>query len=1007
MNISKIKIAYILAAVMLLNLAPVPVNAEDILASGNTTGDALIKNASFQDISGNPNAENIMKMSVYSIVREYGDRMYRPNQAASRQDVLAALIRATGRQQEAVRLAEQLRINDPSLSSVNAYMMGHVQAARNAGIITAQEAEAAGKLTPAEIEQIRAEVLEAVRADWKMTLARKNQLERQLTDRKSFQKAYGAAAKREDTALWIARALGLEPINGHDITAVYNYSDWRSIKTENLPYVEAVLKKGIMKGTTATSFSPGGNISRGEMASVMNMVADQSLDKLGYRTGYGRVTAVSLSRDIGAVADTYTTVINIETPDSEVVSINVKKSSTRSSTSQESVPVIKNKKIGDESLIAQGDIVEYTIDGENRAILLHTAELKEIDGTFVHYDPVQNTVQVGDSSNNMYLLKVMPDSVITVQKDPVDIGRLEPNSPAKVVFANDILKSLSVDAAPELVGGRETPVRIIYAQTSPVGSIIKVADEYNNMDYLDLADNAAIYINGQLRGVDAIGFDQDAVVRIFNGKVHEVKIYTDAIGEDPYRQIVLTAKVRDISDKGITLLTDDNPQTPVLYTIDRNTPIIKDKQNVSASVLRQGDRVRIEVNSASDRHIIRMEVQGLGVQIEKVYKGDIQDVIPETGEIVLSNVYTYGYYDWIKKDGNIKYRLSDGAGIYNGDTKLNPDRLRDYIGKTIYAVSKKNYGSEELVKAVLKDGAESTLYKNIYDVKWTTKQLTLSDGRLLKFSDGSIVIRDGRLLDSMYIGDYTRAFLVQNRSVLGVGSVPLISLDSFNGFNNYNITRGYLHNMGEDYYTIENPFRLENNEWVESEELTFLLSSETFIYDNVVEKGTISVEKFAESRYAPYTYTWPNYKPKSKGKDVDFHEDDEYHYDYERRRNESKFHQHILMYAVTDGEGNTHAAYLMKKDKNSFNPDIVYKERYTAGQINEIDLGNNKVTLKNARDFSEIYQEWVAVKAEVPLETRKMVILKDGQVITIDELQPDDYVYVLSDDDYAIFMIVE
>ena len=140
---------------------------------------------------------------------------------------------------------------------------------------------------------------------------------------------------------------------------------------------------------------------------------------------------------------------------------------------------------------------------------------------------------------------------------------------------------------------------------------------------------------------------------------------------------------------------------------------------------------------------------------------------------------------------------------------------------------------------------------------------------------------------------------------------------------------------------------------------------------------------------------------------MDFHEDDEYHYDYERRRNDSKFHQHILIYAETEREGNTHADYLMKKDKNSNNNDIVYKERYTAGQINEIDLGNNKVTLKNARDFSEIYQEWVAVKAEVPLETRKMVILKDGQVITIDELQPDDYVYVLSDDDYAIFMIVE
>ena len=583
MSIKNTKIAYILAAVMLLNLLPSPVHAEDILASGNITGDALIKNASFQDISGNPNAENIMKMSIYSIVREYGSGMYRPNQAASRQDVLAALIRATGRQQEAVRLAEQLRVNDSSLSSVNAYMMGHVQAARNAGIITAQEAETAGKLTPGEVEQIRAEVDKIKEVIWNsanwstMTQARYNQLLKQNQDKKSFQKAYGATAKREDTALWIARAMELEPINGHDITSVYNYSDWRSIKTENLPYIEAVLKKGIMKGTSTTVFSPGGNINRGEMASIMNMVADQSLDKLGYKTGYGRVTAVSMARDIGAVADTYTTGITIETPDSEVVSINVKKTSTRSSTSQESVPVIKNRKIGNESLIVQGDIVEYTIDGENRAILLHTAELTEIDGTFVYYDPRENTVQVGDSSNNMYLLKVMPDSVVTVQKDPVDIGRLEPNSPAKVVFANNILKSLSVDAAPELVGGRETPVRIIYAHTSPVGNAIKVADEYNNMDYLDLADNAAIYINGQLRGVDAIGFDQDAVVRIFNGKVHEVKIYSDALEEDPDRQVILTAKVREISEKGITLITDDNPQVPVLYTIDRNTPIIKDK----------------------------------------------------------------------------------------------------------------------------------------------------------------------------------------------------------------------------------------------------------------------------------------------------------------------------------------------------------------------------------------------------------------------------------------------
>lgn len=994
-------ISYILTATLIINLLPTPVYSADIAATGITTGDALVKNASYGDIAGNPNADNIMKMSVYSIVREYGVNMYRPNQAATKQDMIAALVRSIGKQDQAVKLGEQLRAGNPSLSSVDAYLMGHIEAAKAAGIITAQEAAAAGTLTISETAAAKAEADKAKRADWKMTKVQYDQLLKQKQDQRSFDKAYKAPVNREETALWISRTLGLAAVAGEDIMAVYNYNDWKSIKTENLPYIEAVLKNGIMKGT-ATTFSPKGNIGRGEMASIMNMVVNRSMDKLGYKTGYGKVTGVSVARDFGAVSNTSTTGIVIETAALDTVSINIQKRSTTSSTSQESVPVIKNGKIGDESLISEGDIVEYTLNKDNKAILMHIAKLNEIDGTFVVYDPQNNTVQVGDKNNNMYFLKVMPDSAIMVQQEPVDIGRLEPNSPAKVVFANDILKSLSVDTAPELVSGRETPVRILFADT--MGNVIKVADEYNNKQYYELADTAAIYINGELQDISSIGFDQDAVVRIFNGKVHEVKIYTDTFEEDPNRLLTLTARVRDVSPTGITLLTDDNPATPVVYTIDSSTPVIKDKQSVNTSVLRQGDRVKIEVNSTNSKHIARMEVQGTGVQIEGVYKGDIKEVVPETGEIVLSNVYSYGYYDWVKKDGYIRYKLDDSAGIYNKDTKISTDKLKDYIGKTIYTVSRKNYGTEEIVKAVLKDGYEDTLNKSIYDVKWTTKQLTMSDDRVLNFSDGSIIIKDGRLLDSLYLSKYSGAFVIQNRSVLGAGSAQLISLDSFNGFGNYNITKGYLHNMGEDYYTVENSYKLENNEWKESGEPTFLLSDETYVYDSVIAKGSITVDKFLESRYKPFTYTWPNYKA---SKDIDFHEDDQYHYDYDRSRNKSEFHQHFQMYAITDGEGNTHAINLIKKDKESFKDDKVFTERFIAGQINKVDKGNKAITLKNARDYSAVYGQWRPIMSEVPLGMEKVVILKNGQAISMEDLEADDNVYIMSDDDYAMFMLVE
>jgi hypothetical protein len=241
---------------------------------------------------------------------------------------------------------------------------------------------------------------------------------------------------------------------------------------------------------------------------------------------------------------------------------------------------------------------------------------------------------------------------------------------------------------------------------------------------------------------------------------------------------------------------------------------------------------------------------------------------------------------------------------------------------------------------------------------------------------------------------------------MGVGSAPIISLESFNGFSNYYIAKGYLHNMGEDYYTVENAYKLENNDWREAPEQTYLLSDETYVYDNVFVKGPITPEKFAESRFKPYTYTWPNYET-AADKDVDFHEDDEYHYDYEKLKGHRKFHQHIFMYAITDGNGNTQAINLLKKDKESFKEDKVFTERFTAGQLNNIDEGNKAVTLKNARDYSAVFNEWRPVMAEVPLEMEKVVIIKSGQVITMEELEQDDYVYILSDDDYALFMLVE
>lgn len=998
-------IAYILILALVAVQLPVVSFADEAAYSGTVNGDALIKNASFTDISGSPYAEDIMKMSVYSVIREYGANTYRPNQAASKRDMLAALVRVTGRQEEAVRQGERLKLADPTLTAADAYIMGHIEVARSSGIINQNEIDALSSFTAADEAAIKAEVAKAVKADWKMTTTQKNQLERQLRDKRAFEKAYGSPVSREEAALWIARALNFQPAAGEEMKSVFSYSDWNEIKTESLPYIEEVLKRGIMKGAAGNSFSPKGRITRGEMAGILNLVTNHTTDSMGYQTGFGKISEVSIARDFQVTTDTYTTNILIEVPDEAPIDISIKKKSGGNAAVEETIPVIKNGKIGNESLASVGDIVEYALTKDNQVLLLKVAEIKEVEGTFIAYDPQKNTVQMSDKNNNIYNLKLMPDSVIKAQNETVDIGRIVPNSSAKAVYANNMLKSLSIEIPPELISGEEKPVKILYADT--LGRVIKVSDEYDNKQYLSLADNAAVYINGDLQGIESIGFDQNAVIRTMNGKVYEVSIVTEMPEEEYNRVLTITASIKGVSNDGITLVTDDKPGEPVKYTYDSATPIIKDKMSVSASVLRQGDRVKLEVNSTNDKHILRMEVQGEGILIEKVYKGDIRDVIPETGEIILTNLYTYGYYDWMKQSGYVKYKLANNAEIFNKDYKIDKYRLQDYIGKTIYAVSKKNYGSEEIVKAVLKDGYEDTINKSIYDVKWTSKQMTMSDGRIVNFHDGSIIIKDGRLLDPTYLAQYTGAFVIQNRSAAGIGSAPIISLGSFNAFSNYRITRGYLHNMGDDYYTVENSYLLTNNEWVEGGEETFFLTDEAYIYDNVFEKAPISIEKFLESRFKPYTYTWPNYKRAVGSKDVKFHEDDEYHYDYDRNRSKKEYHEHCQVYVVADANGYTQAINIYEKDKECYNDDKRYEERMTAGQVNTVDVANDVITINNARDYSVVYDEWRPVLARVPVNTEQAIVIKDGRQTELSQLNTGDNIYILSRNEKALFIFIE
>ncbi|HYE81024.1 MAG TPA: S-layer homology domain-containing protein [Clostridia bacterium] len=1007
MHLNKKTISYVLTAALVFNSLMIPTFSADIQYTGITSGDALISNATYTDIGSNSNAENIMKMSIYSIIREYGIKTFRPSQNASRQDFLAALVRATGQQEAAVKRGEALKIQDPSLNSTTAYILGHIELARSSGIIKPGEYDNAATITAADRAAAKAEADKAKRANWKMTKAQYDQ----IINRKLEQMAFTAPANREEAALWIARALGLQPVKGEEMAEVYSYNDWRSIKTENLPYIDAVLKMGISTAASKGAYSPKNSMTRSEMASVLNLVANQTLDKLGFETGKGKVTSVKVKRDLGSLSDSAVTDITIDSTGADIINISIEKNTGRNINSRQALPVIKNGKVGDEALITEGDVVEYTVNKDNGAVLLHVARLKEIEGTFIEYDPENQTVQLTDKENNRYFLKVMRDSAIQAEGEPVDIGRVEPNTAAKAVFADDVLKSMEVNVPVETLNNDELAVTILYAD--PMGNVLKVADEYDNKQYLDMTEDTAVYINGERQGLDAIGFDQDAALKVAGGKVLEVRIFTDLEPEEEDRIETFTGRIRTASGDSIVVSPDEDPEKENSYRMDNMTAVLKKGITTDRSVLRQGDRIKFQVNPVKDNYISRIEVQVQGAMIDKIYKGDIVDVLPATGEVILTKAYNYGYYDWKYAGNYLKYSLSPEAVLYRGNEKLRLDELKNYIGKSIYAVSKDNYGTEELMQISLKEGFEDTTYKTIGSIKWTEKQMTLSNGKLLSYADGTIVVRDGRLLDTNDLDSDMGAFIIQNTTSSGVDNASVVCLESFNAFANYRISKGYINSIGEDYFSLDNSFELTNNNWTNVGDQLFRLSNETLILDGVDGYKTVPPDRFVESRYEPFTYLWPNYKAAGKdedGKTIEFHEDNEYHSNYKKYKHNRRYHEHYMAYVVYDEDNIARAMVLYEKDKENYNPDRrTDTERMVAGLVDTIekyDLG--LITLKDAREYSLTYSQWRPVRPTMPIDTDEAIIItRDGVTWGTYNLEAGSEAYIMCEDNEAIFVFVE
>ncbi|SCG81797.1 hypothetical protein DW1_0176 [Proteiniborus sp. DW1] len=415
------------------------------------------------------------------------------------------------------------------------------------------------------------------------------------------------------------------------------------------------------------------------------------------------------------------------------------------------------------------------------------------------------------------------------------------------------------------------------------------------------------------------------------------------------------------------------------YYISPATVALKKGQNVPLSVLYIGDRVKLYFDNITTDIISRISIEGDSIKIEDLYKGKIVTVDELENAIFLENVKVLSEGKWEDIKGGLRISYSSDFPVYIEGYEIPANNLKYYKGKEIYAAIKDFFGEAKIERLVVKGAYETTYSDKIKDINWFSENLELANNRNIAFNDGTIIIKSNRIVDKYSLNSKSDGFFIANGKGKGlVADVIYIYNEDINNTNigQNNIYAGRLDEIVEYSVKLKNPFLVSKHQWEGFEDAKELYyDNDTFIYD-LEEDKLITSKEFYTKRYA-----------------VD--EDSEYAKD----RNLRDWYG----YMYTDGDRISVIGVQEKLDS-------LLRQRMTIGTVESIidnNLVGKEITIREAKDWSSRHEKWIPKEMSLKVNLNKAIIIKQDKLITYQDLEVGDSLYIIRDDYKGKVIIVK
>lgn len=494
-----------------------------------------------------------------------------------------------------------------------------------------------------------------------------------------------------------------------------------------------------------------------------------------------------------------------------------------------------------------------------------------------------------------------------------------------------------------------------------------------------LANTGEYYINNTLTTIAGFKAGMSVTIKLKLGKITEMRGSTNVEGGsivENSKQV--TGVVTQIDPNGLQLRVKIDGSSTKNYTVTNNTEVFKGDSSADLSTLYVGDRVRMKFATANTSRIAEITIMSTANMVAELYKAELNTVNTNKNTLNVKNAHPL--LNWrfgtVKTKTQATFNFTNSTSIYAGNKKISKSQLKNYKNSELYFVTKTQFSKEVIDKIIVLAKNERTFYQPITGINLGVNMLQLKNSLKLNYHNGSILIRNGRLVEpeGLIAIDLAQKPISTTAFVLTDGAtksdyahIVNITNDAYLAPNlsKYKLYFGRIDVADLDYYEVElsDLQRFDNHFWNTDKSITSFAYSNTTIASEL--DGTKQFKVIPEldlDLYDNYTNS-PN--P---------------YYGY---------------FFVNDGH----------IEGIHFVPNEKLATLTLTGRVSSINFNTKKISVINSSQWSKD-GHWNYRFGSLSLDLSKAMIIKDGKVIDISDISKADHVTAIARSTSEVYVLL-